>query len=77
MNDLVPLSSLAPGESSTIAHIGGCSTLRRRCVEMGIVRGEPIAVERVAPLGDPVAYLVKGYRLSLRRADAAHILVQK
>jgi ferrous iron transport protein A len=77
MDELVPLSSLAPGESSTIAYVGGSGNLRRRCIEMGLVTGEPIAVERVAPLGDPVAYLVKGYRLSLRRADAAQILVKK
>lgn len=77
MDDLVPLSTLIPGESSTVARVGGSGALRRRCVEMGIVRGEAIVVEREAPLGDPVAYLVKGYRLSLRRADAAQILVKK
>jgi Fe2+ transport system protein FeoA len=77
MDDLVPLSTLVPGESSTIAFVGGSGSLRRRCVEMGIVRGEPIAVERVAPLGDPIAYLIKGYLLSLRRADAELILVRK
>jgi DtxR family transcriptional regulator, Mn-dependent transcriptional regulator len=77
MNNAIPLSTLAPGELSTITHIGGSSALRRRCLEMGIVKGEAISVERVAPLGDPVAYLVKGYCLSLRRADAEQILVTK
>jgi hypothetical protein len=42
---------------------------------MGIVRGELIRAERVAPLGDPIAFRVKGYTLSLRRADAAQIEV--
>ena len=49
--------------------------MRRRLLEMGLVRGETIAVERYAPLGDPVQYLVKGYFLSLRRQDAANIEV--
>jgi Fe2+ transport system protein FeoA len=43
---------------------------------MGLVNGETVLVERVAPLGDPVEFLVKGYHLSLRRADAAHIEVR-
>jgi ferrous iron transport protein A len=45
-------------------------------MEMGLVRGETILVERVAPLGDPVEFLVKGYHLSLRRSDAQHIEVE-
>jgi ferrous iron transport protein A len=44
-------------------------------MEMGLVRGEHVVVKRVAPLGDPVEYTVKGYHLSLRRDDANHILV--
>ena len=46
-------------------------------MEMGLVRGETVLVERVAPLGDPVEFLVKGYHLSLRRSDAWHIEVQE
>jgi ferrous iron transport protein A len=46
-------------------------------MEMGLVRGETVLVERVAPLGDPVEFLVKGYHLSLRRSDARHIEVQE
>jgi Fe2+ transport system protein FeoA len=45
-------------------------------MEMGLVSGETILVERVAPLGDPVEFLVKGYHLSLRRDDAQYIEVQ-
>ena len=44
-------------------------------MEMGFVKGEIVQVKRLAPLGDPVEYQVKGYRVSLRRADAAHIEV--
>jgi Fe2+ transport system protein FeoA len=45
-------------------------------MEMGFVRGETVLVERVAPLGDPVEFFVKGYHVSLRRDDAWHIEVQ-
>lgn len=76
-NETVPLSSLKPGDRSMIVRINGNGALRRRCLEMGLVKGETILVERIAPLGDPVAYLVKGTRLSLRQADTRYILVEK
>lgn len=72
----VPLSQLAPGRRAVIIRVGGKGLARRRYLEMGLVRGETIEVKRVAPLGDPVEYQVKGYRLSLRRADAGLILVR-
>ena len=61
---VVLLSQLTPGQSGTIV---------RRLLEMGLVRGETIRVERVAPLGDPIEFQIKGYHLSLRRQDAAKI----
>ena len=72
----VPLSVLEPGQQGIIAAIRSRGALRRRLLEMGLVRGETIYVERVAPLGDPVEYTVKGSHLSLRRKDAADILVE-
>lgn len=71
----VTLSQLKPGEHATIVHVGGKGALRRRYMEMGLVRGETIVAERVAPLGDPVEYLIKGYHLSLRHEEAQHIQV--
>jgi Fe2+ transport system protein FeoA len=56
--------------------VGGNGQVRRRYLEMGFVRGEIVYVERVAPLGDPVEYRVKGYHISLRRTDAQNILVE-
>ena len=50
--------------------------LRKRLVEMGVTPGVLIAVERVAPLGDPIAVEVRGYRLSMRKAEAANIRVK-
>ncbi|MFQ5434687.1 MAG: ferrous iron transport protein A [Anaerolineae bacterium] len=76
MTTTIPLNELQPGQSGTVVRVGGQGQSRRRYLEMGFVRGETIHVQRIAPLGDPVEYLVKGYHLSLRRRDAAHILVQ-
>ncbi len=72
----IPLTHLKPGQSGTIVCVGGKGAARRRYMEMGFIRGEIILVERVAPLGDPIEYFVKGYHLSLRKTDAELILVQ-
>jgi Fe2+ transport system protein FeoA len=72
---MIPLSQLRPGQQATIAGFTGTGALRRRCLEMGLVHGETVRAERIAPLGDPRAYLVKGYRLALRREEAALIFV--
>ena len=76
MSESVPLSQLGPGQRAAIVRVGGNGQTRRRYLEMGFVRGEVVHVERVAPLGDPVEYRVKGYHISLRRADAQNILVE-
>ncbi len=72
----VPLSDLTPGQKGVVIAIRSRGPLRRRLLDMGLVRGETIFVERVAPLGDPVEYTVKGSHLSLRRKDAADIIVE-
>jgi Fe2+ transport system protein FeoA len=75
-SDAVPLSQILPGQQASVVKVTGNGPVRRRYLEMGFVKGEIIKVERVAPLGDPIQYLVKGYHLSLRRDDASHILVK-
>ncbi|MFN8435935.1 MAG: FeoA family protein [Anaerolineales bacterium] len=75
MSDPIQLHLLKPGQSATITRVGGSSALRRRFIEMGIVRGETILIERNAPLGDPVEYFIKGYHLALRKEEAANIEV--
>ncbi len=75
MSNLLRLHELKPGQMAIVTHIGGTGALRRRFVEMGIVKGETILIERNAPLGDPVEYLIKGYHLALRKEEAAHIEV--
>ena len=75
MSEPTQLHLLRPGQCATITKINGMSALRRRFIEMGIVKGETILIERHAPLGDPIEYFVKGYHLALRKEEAAHIEV--
>lgn len=70
------LSQLQPGQRAKVCEVGGSPVLRRRLLDMGVVPGAEIEVVRVAPLGDPVEYKVKGYRLSLRRSEAAKVTVE-
>lgn len=72
----IPLDELNPGQAATIRQVRGPASARRRMLEMGLVKGETITMQRSAPLGDPVAYTVKGYHLSLRRRDAANVDVE-
>ena len=75
MSESVQLHLLRPGQRATITRVNGMGALRRRFIEMGIVKGETILIERHAPLGDPVEYFIKGYHLALRKEEAAHIEV--
>jgi len=75
MSTPIQLHLLRPGQRATITRVNGVSALRRRFIEMGIVRGETILIERHAPLGDPIEYFVKGYHLALRKEEAAQIEV--
>jgi ferrous iron transport protein A len=75
-SSVVRLSHLNPGQAGTIVRVSGQAAARRRLLEMGLVFGETVVVERVAPLGDPVEFTIKDYRLSLRRQDAANIEVK-
>lgn len=70
------LAHMKPGSTGSIREVNGVGVLRRRLLEMGVLPGTPFKVERVAPLGDPIEIRVRGYALSLRRNEAAHILVE-
>ncbi|MBC8248466.1 MAG: ferrous iron transport protein A [Anaerolineales bacterium] len=70
------LNQLKPGERATIVKVGGQGPVRRRILDMGVVKGAEIKVVRVAPLGDPVEFLIKGYNLSLRKSEAQQIQVE-
>ncbi len=71
----VTLDQLPIGVSGSIVRLGGAKATKRRLMDMGLVRGEVVRVEHVAPLGDPIALRVKGYRLSMRKREARHITV--
>jgi len=72
----VKLSELKPGEEGVVVRVEGPPALRRRLMEMGIVRGTKIKMVRRAPLGDPIEYEVKGYNLSLRAGEADGVYVE-
>ena len=70
------LKDLKPGEKGKITKVSGQGLIRRRILDMGVIPGSEIKVERVAPLGDPIEVRVKGYYLSLRQSEAANIYVE-
>ena len=70
------LRDIKIGGSAKVVKIHGEGAIRRRIREMGITRGVEIRIRKVAPLGDPLEVTVRGYELSLRKADAAMIEVE-
>ena len=71
-----PLSDLKPGESGTILEIGGEGNLRQRLIAMGVTPGTWLTVRKYAPLGDPMEIRLRNYNLSIRKKDAASIIIQ-
>ena len=69
------LGSLAVGDSAIVRAVGGRRELACRLMEMGLLPGTRVAVVRVAPLGDPLELRLRGYALSVRRADALEVEV--
>ncbi len=64
------------GETVTVKKLNGEGALKKRIMDMGITKGVQIHVRKVAPLGDPIEITVRGYELSLRKADAELIDVE-
>ena len=69
------LSELKVGESAIIKEVGGKGALRQHFLDMGLVQGVEVMLLKLAPLGDPMELLVRGYTLSLRLEDASKILI--
>lgn len=63
------------GTTVTVKKLNGVGAVKRRIMDMGITKGTEIYVRKVAPLGDPIEVTVRGYELSLRKADAEMIEV--
>ena len=78
MSDVPPrtLADLPPGRPARIAEVTGDDALAARLMEMGLIPGETVLFHRAAPLGDPLEFSVCGYRLSLRKSEAARVTVE-
>jgi ferrous iron transport protein A len=70
------LREVSCGETVTVKKLSGEGPVKRRIMDMGITKGVAVFVRKVAPLGDPVEVTVRGYELSLRKADADMIEVE-
>lgn len=70
------LREVPVGNTAKVVKIHGEGAVRRRIMDMGITRGVEVYVRKVAPLGDPIEITVRGYELSLRKADAESIEVE-
>ncbi|MEA3344703.1 MAG: FeoA family protein [Chloroflexota bacterium] len=76
MAEVRRLSELKPGERGKVVKVGGSGAIHRRILDMGVVPGSEIEVERVAPLADPVEFKLLGYHLSLRKEEAQNVQVE-
>lgn len=70
------LKSAKIGDTYTVVKLHGEGAVKRRIMDMGITKGVQVYIRKVAPLGDPVEVTVRGYELSLRKADADMIEVE-
>ncbi len=70
------LKQIACGATVTVTKLSGEGPVKRRIMDMGITKGAAVTVRKVAPLGDPIEVTVRGYELSVRKADAELIEVE-
>ena len=69
------LKQVKVGDTVTVVKLHGEGAIKRRIMDMGLTKGIPVHVRKVAPLGDPIEVTVRGYELSIRKADAEMIEV--
>ncbi|EJF12916.1 FeoA domain protein [Oribacterium parvum ACB8] len=77
MEESMTLKDLKPGQSAVVKKLTGEGAVKRRIMDMGLTKGAEIFVRKVAPLGDPLEITVRGYELSVRKADAEMIEVEE
>ena len=70
------LSQLKIGEQGTVVAVNGEGAIRRSLFDMGITPGAEIYLRKKAPLGDPIEIAIRGYELTLRKAEAAHVEIR-
>ncbi|MBP1532931.1 MAG: ferrous iron transport protein A [Ruminococcus sp.] len=64
------------GETVTVKKLTGEGAIKRRIMDMGLTKGTSVTIRKVAPLGDPIEVTVRGYELSIRKADAEMVEIQ-
>lgn len=69
------LDKVVVGDAVKIARLNGAGAVKRRMMDMGLTKGTEVTVDRIAPLGDPIELTVRGYKLSIRKAEAETIEV--
>ena len=70
------LKDVAVGDKAIVKRLSGEGALKRRIMDMGVTKGVEVLVRRVALIGDPIEVTVRGYELSLRKDEAANIIVE-
>lgn len=70
------LKDVKVGETAVVSKLTGEGAVKHRIMDMGVTKGTTISVRKVAPLGDPIEVTVRGYELSIRKADAQLIMVE-
>ena len=76
MDTVRTLKELKVGKKARVVKLHGEGAVRRRLMDMGLTRGTEVTVRRVAPFGDPIELTLRGYELSLRRADAEMVEIE-
>jgi ferrous iron transport protein A len=76
MSIMKHLNELEPGEEGRIISVSSCGSLRGRLMEMGLVKGADLKVIRLAPSGDPMEILLRGYSLALRKKEAEQVILE-
>ena len=75
--DNLTLDRIEPGESAKLISVKGSGEIKKRLTEMGLTRGSVVFVERIAPMGDPMDIRLRGYHLSVRKEEAAQVVVTR
>ncbi|MBQ2890507.1 MAG: ferrous iron transport protein A [Clostridia bacterium] len=75
MTDIIPISSLRIGESGVVKVLFAEENIKRRLLDIGLIEGTKISCVLKSPSGDPLAYLIRGAVIALRKEDTANILV--
>lgn len=77
MPETSTLKEIQPGHRVRVLSLSGDGDTKKRLTEMGLTKGAEVEVERIAPLGDPIDLKIRGYRLSIRKDEAATVTVEE